>query len=226
MSGTRHLPIHVALFRPSLWPALMALFLPAAAVGGEISGRVLDSEGKPLADAVVFVTEADSPVRPPGAGAPAVMDQVGEQFVPHVLPIVVGTEVQFPNNDQIHHHVYSFSRAKTFEIPLYKGELAPPIRFETPGVVKLGCNIHDWMSAVILVLPNPHFAKTDEDGEFLIRGVPEGTAELAAWHELADTSVGNRRRMQVGAGTESISFTLPIETRPRRRPVLGVRGYR
>ena len=88
---------------------------------------------------------------PPGVTAPsptertAAMDQVHKQFVPHVLPVVVGTAVTFPNHDQIHHHVYSFSRAKTFEMPLYKGENAPPVAFDQPGAVKIGCNIHDWM---------------------------------------------------------------------------------
>jgi hypothetical protein len=65
-----------------------------------------------------------------------------------VLPIAVGTEVRFPNHDQIHHHVYSFSRVKSFDLPLWKGEEAPPVLFDAPGVVKVGCNIHDWMMGV------------------------------------------------------------------------------
>jgi len=75
-------------------------------------------------------------------------------------------QVRFPNRDQIRHHVYSFSRPKRFELPLYKGEDAPPVLFDKPGVVKIGCNIHDWMSAIILVLPNDRFAVTREDGTF------------------------------------------------------------
>ena len=102
------------------------------------------------------------------------MDQFNKTFVPGVLPIAVGTQVRFPNRDQIRHHVYSFSRAKRFELPLYKGEDAPPVLFDKPGVVKIGCNIHDWMSAIILVLPNDRFAVTDEDGTFSLPGLDAG----------------------------------------------------
>ncbi len=99
----------------------------------------------------------------------ATLDQVDKTFVPGLLPIVVGTKVRFPNHDQIQHHVYSFSRTKTFELPLYKGEDAAPVLFDKVGVVKVGCNIHDWMSAIILVLPTPWFARTGADGTFTHR---------------------------------------------------------
>ena len=111
------------------------------------------------------------------------MDQFNKTFVPEMLPIAVGTQVRFPNHDQIHHHVYSFSRTKRFELPLYKGEDAPPVLFDKPGVVKVGCNIHDWMSAIILVLPNDRFAVTKEDGTFSLPGTRlPATYTIAAWH--------------------------------------------
>ena len=112
----------------------------------------------------------------------AEMNQINKTFVPAVLPIQAGTRVHFPNRDQIHHHVYSFSRTKSFELPLYRGEDARPVLFDKPGVVKLGCNIHDWMSAIILVLPTPWFAMTDADGRYLLRGMPPGEYTLTAWH--------------------------------------------
>jgi plastocyanin len=143
----------------------------------------LTTDGRPVVDAVVFVHEpagaAGADVKP----STVVMDQVNKEFVPHVLPIIVGTKVEFPNHDQIHHHVYSFSRTRMFEIPLYKGEAASPIVFDKEGAVKIGCNIHDWMSAVILVLPTPLFAKTGADGAFRIDGVPSGRHPVAVWHE-------------------------------------------
>ena len=105
--------------------------------------------------------------------------------MPGLLPIVVGTKVKFPNHDQIQHHVYSFSRTKTFELPLYKGEDAAPVLFDKVGVVKVGCNIHDWMSAIILVLPTPWFARTGADGAFTIENVPQGRHSVVAWHELS-----------------------------------------
>ena len=137
----------------------------SAANAATISGQVTGPDGQPIPQAVVFV---ESPVagEPEAASTPpsAEMDQINKTFVPHVLPVAVGTRVRFPNSDQIHHHVYSFSRTKTFELPLYKGENAPPVLFDKPGVVKIGCNIHDWMSGIILVLPTRHFAITEDDG--------------------------------------------------------------
>jgi hypothetical protein len=152
------------------------------------------------------------------------MDQVQQEFVPHVLPVVVGTEVSFPNHDQIHHHVYSFSRTQTFEIPLYKGEKAPPVLFEKVGAVKLGCNIHDWMSAVILVVPTPYFAVTRADGSFTIADVPPGTYSLAAWHQGSKEKVEDTAQsVQVGAGNAEVSFSLVVSPPPLRLPVHGLR---
>ncbi len=202
--------------------ALVAL-IPFAASAAEpgVSGRVVAPDGKPVAGAIVFVqanpSDADG-AQVQSEHARAAMDQVDKAFVPGVLPVVVGTEVRFPNHDQIHHHVYSFSRTKTFELPLYKGQDAQPVLFDKAGVVKIGCNIHDWMSAVILVLPNTHFAVTDADGRFTLGNLPAGAHTLAAWHERSRTKV-DETLQPVSAGTE-ISFTLslaPARTRPAIR---------
>jgi len=199
--------------------ALAALLLAqsVAASASAIIGRVVDPEGRGVADAVVFI-EA------PAAGAAkarAVMDQIDKTFVPGVLPIAVGTQVDFPNRDQIRHHVYSFSRAKRFELPLYKGEEAPPVLFDKPGVVKIGCNIHDWMSAIILVLPNAHYAVTDADGRFRLAGIEPGTHAVAAWHAQSREKTGDlMQRVQVGAGDVELEFKLslaPARARPATR---------
>jgi plastocyanin len=194
--------------------------------GTELRGRVVDSGGAGVANAVVFVEALPTGVAVPAGPRTAVMDQVNKQFVPHVLPVVVGTEVRFPNHDQIHHHVYSFSRTKTFEIPLYKGEAAAPVVFDKVGAVKLGCNIHDWMSAVILVLPTPFFAMTDANGEFVLHGLPAGRSTVAAWHEGSKaTAEETARAVDVGADVVELDFVLPVSP-PRARPALrGLRGY-
>jgi plastocyanin len=189
----------------------------ATAAAEEISGRVVGEDGQGIADAVVFATAPSGSV--PAAGPPAtvIMDQVNKQFVPHILPIAVGTEVNFPNHDQIHHHVYSFSRPKTFEIPLYKGETAPPVRFDQEGAVKIGCNIHDWMAAVILVVPNRYFAKTDESGRFQIADVPPGNLRLAAWHERSEVAVEETARDVEAKSSGDTTFRLklaPARSRP------------
>src|SRR5262245_32969859 len=125
---------------------IAAVMAAASPVAAEVTGRVSDAKGEPIAEAVVFVQSLPEGAPPP-TPAPAVLDQVNKEFVPHILPIVVGSEVSFPNHDQIHHHVYSFSRVTSFEIPLYKGEHASPVLFDKLGAIKVGCNIHDWMSA-------------------------------------------------------------------------------
>jgi plastocyanin len=199
---------------------LVAVAVAPSVRAADVGGRVVDKLGNGVREAVVFVQTV-----PPGATwsanpRPAVMDQVNKTFVPHILPIVVGTEVSFPNHDQIHHHVYSFSHAKTFEIPLYKGEAAAPVRFEQVGAVKLGCNIHDWMSGVILVVPTPYFAATDEQGTFTLHDVPPGTYGIVAWHEGAKTPVdATRQTVTVGDGSAApLTFTLDVAERRARQP--------
>jgi plastocyanin len=150
-----------------------------------IAGRVTGADGKGIAEAVVFVQSPESDSSFGGTNPMATMDQIEKTFVPGLLPIVVGTRVRFPNHDQIHHHVYSFSRTKNFELQLYKGEDAPPVLFDKLGVVKVGCNIHDWMSGIILVLPSPYFAQTDAEGRFSLVGLPNGKYTVVAWHELS-----------------------------------------
>lgn len=140
--------------------------------------------------------------------------------------VPVGSEVSFPNHDQIHHHVYSFSRTKRFEIPLYKGESGSPVRFDTVGTVKLGCNIHDWMSGVIVVVPTSFYAMTDGSGSFILRDVPDGTHPVAVWHERATTSVDDTvQRIDAAPSAPPLTFTLALSP-PQPRPAMrGVRSY-
>jgi len=134
---------------------------------------------------------------------------------PGLLPIVVGTAVRFPNHDQIHHHVYSFSPTKTFELPLYKGEAAAPVVFDKVGAVKIGCNIHDWMSGIILVLPSPHFAVTDSAGHFVLGDMPGGTYTLVAWHALSKLKPEETAQsVQVGEEVANVTFKLPLAPGP------------
>jgi plastocyanin len=174
--------------------------------------------GEGIAQAVVFVQMLPAEVPVPAGLKSTVMDQIHQEFVPALLPIAVGTDVRFPNHDQIHHHVYSFSRTKSFELPLYKGEEALPVRFDKPGVAKVGCNIHDWMSGIILVLPTPYFATTDETGRFVLRDLPPGTYPLACWHELSQVKVEETaQQIQAGGNAAEVTFTLSL-TIPRSRP--------
>jgi plastocyanin len=207
--------------------ALAVLVVAVPARAAEVRGRVVASDGSGVAGAVVFVR---TPVPPaPAAGTPprtAIMDQIDKQFVPHVLPIAVGTHVRFPNHDQIHHHVYSFSRVKSFDLPLSKGEEADPVLFDVPGVVKVGCNIHDWMMGVILVTPTPWLAVTDDGGAFVLHEVPTGDVTLTAWHEASETSTDDAtRRVAVeDKGLADLVFTLAVRADRVRRGSHGARN--
>jgi len=201
------------------FPALlMILLFSTPTSGAEITGRVVSQNGEGIAQAVVFVQMLPAEVPVPTGTKSTVMDQIHQEFVPALLPIAVGTDVRFPNHDQIHHHVYSFSRTKSFELPLYKGEEASPVHFDKPGVVKVGCNIHDWMSGIILVLPTPYFAMTDETGRFVLRDLPPGIYPLACWHELSQVKVEETaQQVQAGGNAAEVTFTLSLTT-PRSRP--------
>ena len=117
--------------------ALIALTGHAALAQHEIVATVVDDKGKPIADAVVVAVPADCAIRLP-TRRDAVIDQVDKEFTPKVNAILVGTPVIFPNHDNVRHHVYSFSPAKRFELPLYAGVPAQPVVFDAPGVVVLG----------------------------------------------------------------------------------------
>lgn len=206
---------HLALF---VTAALLMAVAPGV-LARTISGQVVGADGKPIANAVVFVQDpATTSSRSTG---PAIMDQFNKTFVPEMLPIAVGTQVRFPNRDQIRHHVYSFSRPKRFELPLYKGEDAPPVLFDKPGVVKIGCNIHDWMSAIILVLPNDRFAVTREDGTFSLSDIASGNYTITAWHAQAREKTEDvAQRVAVLDHDPQLTFKLslaPARSRPATR---------
>jgi hypothetical protein len=200
-----------------------ALALGPVAGGPSITGTVSGTDGKGIADAVVFVRDPLPGPAPPRV--PRIVDQINKTFVPEMLPIVVGTLVRFPNHDQIHHHVYSFSPAKTFELPLYKGEDAAPVLFDKVGIVKLGCNIHDWMSGIILVLPTPYFATTDQDGRFTLEDLPHGRYSVSAWHALSKLKPEDATQsVEVGQQVAQATFTLPLSPARPRRAMHGARA--
>jgi plastocyanin len=151
------------------------------AQAAQITATIEDEAGAPVRDAVVALLPT-IPLPASTVPKPTVaMDQVKKQFVPHVLAIETGTTLYFPNSDNIRHQVYSFSEAKRFELKLYSGKTAAPVVFDKPGVVVLGCNIHDWMSAYVYVVPTPFFAMTDKEGHAVIKA-PPGTYQVETWH--------------------------------------------
>jgi plastocyanin len=136
--------------------------------------------GAPVSDAVVYAVPEGR--KPPPPTREAVMDQKDRTFVPHVLPVQTGTAVRFPNSDDVRHQVYSFSPAKRFQLPLYEGTPAAPVVFDRAGVVALGCNIHDRMSAYVVVVDTPHFA-VSRGGRAELLDLPAGSYAVHVWHE-------------------------------------------
>lgn len=201
----------------------MALACAAAAAQSGVQIGVLDAEGAPLADAVVSLHAsqgAGTGTSAVGAaGTDAVIEQIGGEFNPRLLVVTTGTPVRFPNLDRIRHHVYSFSPAKVFELPLYSGEAHDPVVFDTPGVVTLGCNIHDWMLGHVVVLDTPHHAVSDASGMATIV-VPPGRWQLRVWHaRLPGGEPPVQRGLEVLEGILRVDVVLELSAPvPRRRP--------
>ncbi|MBV8520163.1 MAG: methylamine utilization protein [Acidobacteria bacterium] len=158
--------------------AVLALLLALPLAAATIDVQVSNAGGAAMSDAVVY---AIPPHPIPVGHKVASMDQRDRTFIPHVLPIQTGTWVEFPNSDNVRHQVYSLSPAKRFQLPLYAGKPAYPVQFGTPGVVFLGCNIHEQMSAYVVVVDTPYFAKT-EAGRASIAGLEPGQYTLHVWY--------------------------------------------
>ena len=219
-----------------------ALIVTAALRAGTISGSVR-AEGKPeaeqaaagkydsrkykfaervhyaeLRDFVIYIdgSVGDKPVTPPAAVSVDTrrIAQQGASFQPHVLPVLVGTTVEWPNNDDIYHNVFSMSEAGSFDLQLYKGN--PPEKkytFAKPGRVDVFCSIHANMHCVVLVLQNPYFAVADDAGRYSITNVPPGKYTLKAWHERLPAQA---REISVPeTGDVKINFVLGITNLPK-----------
>jgi len=160
----------------------LAIGCAAVAQAATVQIEVQDAAARPLGDAVMFLESAEArrQVRPL---AGLELAQQKKQFFPQVLVVPLGSEVHFPNHDTVRHHVYSFSPAKKFELKLYSGTPANPVLFDRPGVVVLGCNIHDQMVGWILVVDTPYYAQTAAaTGKAQIDNVPAGSYRLRTWH--------------------------------------------
>jgi plastocyanin len=162
----------------TFFTSALALSTTLSLAAATIDVQVVNQNGSPVTDAVVY---AVPDTRVPVGHKVAYMDQKNRMFVPHVLPIQTGTWVEFPNSDDIRHQVFSLSKAKRFQLPLYQGKPSFPLQFGEPGVVVLGCNIHEWMSAYIVVVDTPYFAKT-EAGKATLRDVVPGRYTVRLWY--------------------------------------------
>lgn len=195
--------------RRAKWAAALML-LGSQANAGSLEAYVATSAGKAVEDAAVVLEPVSgiAPERP----AAAIIEQQDREFRPFVTIVQTGAAVDFPNRDSVKHHVYSFSKAKTFELKLYAGKPARPQTFDQAGEVALGCNIHDWMEAYVLVVDTPWFAKTAASGRALVGNIPPGRYKLKVWHPLQKKDVP-LREVEIGATADKLD--LVIEVAPR-----------
>jgi hypothetical protein len=168
------------------------------------------ADDHPFANVVLFL-EAVPGGRPLPRGTPE-MRQLGERFMPHILPVIAGSTVRFPNDDPIYHNVFSLSRARTFDLGRYARGSWKDIVFPSAGLVQVFCHIHADMSGYILVLDNPYFVQPDENGQFSLDGVPPGEYRLIAWHERVRP---NATIVRVTArGVTRVDVAIPITDTP------------
>ena len=159
-----------------------------------------------LLRSVVYLESAPRGAFDTNDGGHAVMDQRNETFVPHVLAIMTGTTVDFPNSDKFYHNVFSLSKTRQFDLGRYAAGNTRPVRFDRAGIVRVFCDIHSHMNAYILVFSHPFFAMTDTEGRYRIENVPPGTYGVIAWNE--GTSSEARPITVPDGGVAELDFTL------------------
>ena len=176
----------------------------------DIAVHVANKNGKPVENAVVYAEPTNKNLSPTVSSVSIV--QKNKTFIPLVSVAQVGTQIQFPNQDSVKHHVYSFSPAKMFELKLYSGAATKSIVFDKEGTVVLGCNIHDNMLAYVQIVDTPYFAKTDSTGTATIKDLPKGKYLLKTWHfsTIKENDI-YEKPIEVN-NTESIQIIL--ETKP------------
>jgi len=204
-----------------LVPAIVALLACRAATAAGMVVQVTDQQGRPVPDAVVTGRpHAGAQTAPARAAQVHVIDQKDLMFHPYVELLRPGDTVVFRNSDGTRHHVYSFSPAKAFEFVLAPGQSSPPMTLAKPGVVAVGCNIHDQMASYLVVSDAPWIATTGKDGRAIFPGLPADTYEIQAWHPRLRPGRRNTPQASIGVaatGTASASFSLSLLPDSRMR---------
>jgi plastocyanin len=198
---------HLAALPAALFAVLFAVLFAQGAFAGMVTVNVATRGGATVADAVIVFDPLDA--APAASHDSAIIDQINKRFVPRVSVVRTGTLVTFPNSDRIRHQVYSFSPAKTFALKLYAGSPKTPVEFDKPGLVVLGCNIHDTMVAFVGVVDSPYFAKTSDAGSATLN-LPAGRYRLRAWHPNAIALIP-AQEITVAAAPLSIPLAIDVD---------------
>jgi plastocyanin len=194
----------------------------------EVAFKITEQKGgAPVTDAVVSLVPLDAVTKPAPPTSSVEIVQKGQEFSPYVTAIFAGTRVVFPNLDTVQHTIYSSSKPKEFEFVLYDPGKSESLAFEKPGLIAIGCNIHDWMLSFVLVLDTPWFAKTPATGGATVANVPPGRYRAEVWHPRmakAETKI-----VTVTDGTTtSVPFALTLGRDPKgkRKVQTGSGGYK
>jgi len=187
--------------------ALFAMLCAHTAPAAVVTVNVTTQSGVTVKDAVIVFDPLDA--TPPSSHDSAVIDQVNKKFEPRVTVVRTGTAITFPNSDRIRHQVYSFSKPNVFTLKLYAGTAAAPVTFNHPGLVILGCNIHDKMVAFVGVVDSPYFAKTPDSGAAAVN-LPPGHYRLRAWHPN-ETAAVPMQDIQVQAEPLTIPLRIDVD---------------
>jgi plastocyanin len=197
-----------------------AIGLAGSVYAAPLTVRVVDSGGRPVRDAVVTLYPAGSAARPPRVGGRYSVAQKNLQFQPFLTVIPVGADVSFPNLDPTKHHVYSFSPAKKFELKLFAKSQSRTVHFDKPGVVALGCNIHDQMSAYILVTDSAWTARTNAQGFVSFADAPNAPGRVTVWHPYL-RAPGGAVQQSIGPAQRSAGFAIRLRPPPPAMPMSG-----
>ncbi|MFX3681304.1 MAG: carboxypeptidase regulatory-like domain-containing protein [bacterium] len=190
-------------------------FLAISVTAGDIAVTVTDQKREPVAELVLWLEPLDAPV-PPATAAElsATVEQIDEEFEPYTIAVRLGSLVEFPNRDDVQHHVYSLSTPARFDIPLHGGDETKSVIMDRTGLVPIGCNIHDWMLSHIVVVDTPWFGTTDGTGSLALANLPAGRYKLTAWHPRIRKP--DEREITIVDG-EATSVALELRLRPDRR---------
>ena len=197
------------------WSLLPLIALASPAAAGELVVQLRTANGAPVRDAVVTLYPDGRPAQLAPSARVFQIAQRDIRFTPFVLVVPVGAQVAFPNFDNVRHHVYSFSPVKKFELKLYAKEQDRPVRFDKPGVVPIGCNIHDQMTAFVKVVDTGLAVQSDASGRALFATVPAGPVVARIWHPYL-RAPGNQveLRLTAGAGRQLRNLTLNLRSPP------------
>jgi plastocyanin len=205
------------------WAIVLTLAVTPFCSAAALNAHVTTPAGVAVEDAALVLEplSESAPIR----RKTVAVKQYDREFLPYLTVVQTGTVVEFPNLDPIMHHVYSFSPAKVFEIKLYARKPVPPVVFDTPGVVVLGCNIHDWMEAYLLVVNTPYFAKTASNGRAAIT-VSAGYYRLRVWHPRQKMALAEKN-VEIG-NNNKLALHLALDVAPRvakPKPPLDAESY-